>query len=305
MIELSPDFADAYYNRGYTHGVTGDYDRAIGDYNKSIKLNPDFAGAYYNRGIARLYLQAWEKAQLDLTTAKEMGVDVVTAFRNDYKSVSDFEERAGVRLPEGIATMLSPQVTAPQKAERPQQAVTLIKPPFSPEQLGIAIDHYSNGIYVCFDSADIHYYSFMKVWKRNNGQSFNFFDAHDLNTGPDTSFTESLRYQLQEKLNKSKILVVLIGARTQYLRRFVYWEMEQALDLGLPIIGVNLNGLRQQDPDKCPPIIRKELAVYVSFNRHILQHALENWPETHYSFKRQGKSGAYYYAQSVYAELGL
>ena len=86
-------------------------------------------------------------------------------------------------------------------------------------------------------------------------------------------------------------MVVLIGPWTQYLRRFVHWEMEQALDLGLPIIGVNLNALRQQDPDKCPPIIRKELAVYVSFNRHILQHALENWPETHYSFKRQGKSG--------------
>ena len=286
------------------YGKKGDYDRAIWDYNKVIQLRPNFAGAYYNRGVARLYLQAWEKAESDLISAKEMGVDIISAFHNDYGSVSDFEERARTRLPEGIAAMLSPPAIAPPKAERPQQPMTLIEP-FSPEQLKTTIDHHSNGIYVCFDFADLHYYSFMKTWKRDNGQSFNFFDAHDLNTAPDPIFTESLRYQLQERLNKSKILVVLIGPWTQYFRKFVYWEMEQALDLGLPIIGVNLNALRQQDPDRCPPIIRKELAVYVSFNRHILQHALDNWPETHYSFKQQGKSGAYYYDQSVYAKLGL
>ena len=81
--------------------------------------------------------------------------------------------------------------------------------------------------------------------------------------------------------------------------------MEQALLLGLPIIGVNLNGLRQQDTNRCPPIIRNELAVYISFNASILQHALENWPSSHLYFKGQGETGPYYYDASVYARLGL
>lgn len=107
---------------------------------------------------------------------------------------------------------------------------------------------YRNKTYVCFDGDnDYHYYSLMKAWKQNDGLPFNFFDAHDLNAARDTSLTESIRRQLRERLNNSKILVVLIGENTRYLYRFVRWEMEQALDLGLPIIGVNLNGLRQQD----------------------------------------------------------
>ncbi len=165
---------------------------------------------------------------------------------------------------------------------------------------------YRNKTYVCFDGDnDFHYYSLMKAWKQNDGLPFNFFDAHDLNTARDTSLTESIRRQLRERLKNSKILVVLIGENTRYLYRFVRWEMEQALYLGLPIIGVNLNGLRQQDSTRCPPVIRDELAVYVSFNAAVLQYALENWIINHYSFKQQGKSGPYYYNQSVYTGLGL
>ena len=42
---------------------------------------------------------------------------------------------------------------------------------------------YRNKTYVCFDGDnDIHYYYLMKAWKQNDSMSFNFFDAHDLNT---------------------------------------------------------------------------------------------------------------------------
>ena len=165
---------------------------------------------------------------------------------------------------------------------------------------------YRNKTYVCFDGDnDFYYYSLMKAWKQNDGLPFNFFDAHDLNYAWDTSLEESIKRQLRERLNNSKILVVLIGENTRYLYKFVRWEMEQALNLDLPIIGVNLNGLRQQDSERCPPIIRNELAIYVSFNPAILQYALENWITYHYVHKSQGKSGPYYYEQSVYAGLGL
>ncbi len=165
---------------------------------------------------------------------------------------------------------------------------------------------YRNKTYVCFDGdTDIRYYWLMKAWKQNDGFSFNFFDAHDLNTGRDTSLTESIRQRLRVRLKNSKIMVVLIGENTRYLYRFVRWEMEQALSLDIPIIGVNLNGLRQQDSVRCPPIIRDELVVYVSFNAAIVQHALDNWSASHDHYKQQGKSGPYYYKQTLYTELGL
>lgn len=165
---------------------------------------------------------------------------------------------------------------------------------------------YRNKTYVCFDGdTDIHYYRLMQAWHQSDRSTFSFYNAHDLNTARDTSQEQSIKRQLRERLLNTRIFVVLIGAKTRYLVKFVRWEMEQALSLNLPIIGVNLNGLRQQDPERCPITIREELAVYVSFNPNIMQHALENWPEHHAQLRREGKKGPYFYAASAYAQLGL
>ena len=41
----------AYYNRGLAYWKKGDFDRTIVDFTKAIELNPNFAEAYYNRGV--------------------------------------------------------------------------------------------------------------------------------------------------------------------------------------------------------------------------------------------------------------
>ncbi|MEY3977133.1 MAG: hypothetical protein RLZZ33_2188 [Pseudomonadota bacterium] len=165
---------------------------------------------------------------------------------------------------------------------------------------------YRNKTYICFDGdKDIHYYRLMCAWKQNDGIAFNFFDAHDLNTARDDSEEDSIKRQLRERLKNSGTIVVLIGEQTRYLYRFVKWEMEQAIQMQLPIIAVNLNGQRRQDVDRCPPVIRDELAIHISFNATILQHALEHWPSNDRSYREQGKTGAFYYKPEVYQRLGL
>lgn len=165
---------------------------------------------------------------------------------------------------------------------------------------------YRNKTYVCFDGdTDMHYYRLMQAWHQNDNSEFSFYNAHDLNSARDTSLEESIKRQLRERLRNSKVLVVLIGENTRYLYKFVRWEMEQALALSLPIIGVNLNGFRQQDPERCPPIIREELALHISYNPAIMQHALENWPNSHASLRTEGRTGPYYYNANVYRQLGL
>ena len=37
-IELDPDLAEAYSNRGHTYHDLGDYEQAIADYNRAIEL---------------------------------------------------------------------------------------------------------------------------------------------------------------------------------------------------------------------------------------------------------------------------
>lgn len=165
---------------------------------------------------------------------------------------------------------------------------------------------YRNKTYVCFDGDnDMHYYRLMCAWKQNDHTPFSFYNAHDLNTARDSSIEETIKRKLRERLNNSKVFVVLIGEKTRYLYKFVRWEMEQAISLNLPIIAVNLNGLRKQDLDRCPPIIRENLSVHISFNSSILQYALENWPNSHEQYKKEGKTSPYFYIDSVYKRLGL
>ena len=106
-IELDPDFAQAYYNRGNAYTMTGETSKAIEDYNKAIELDPDFTQAYTIRGSVWLHLEEWEKAKLDLTISKRLGVDIITEFHNTYKNVEDFEQTNDVKLPEDIAAMLT------------------------------------------------------------------------------------------------------------------------------------------------------------------------------------------------------
>ena len=165
---------------------------------------------------------------------------------------------------------------------------------------------YKNKVFISFDGdTDIHYYRLMLAWKQNDKTDFNFFNAHDISQARDTSLESTIKRSLRERLLNSRIFVILIGERTRYLTKFVRWEMEQAISLGLPIIGVNLNGFRQQDSDRCPPIIKDELVVYVSFNAAILQYALENWPNTFVRLKNENKTGPYYYPENIYRNLGL
>ena len=52
-IQLNPDNAGAYYNRGVAKQTKGDFEGAIADYTKAIQLNPDNREAYDQRGIAK------------------------------------------------------------------------------------------------------------------------------------------------------------------------------------------------------------------------------------------------------------
>ena len=164
---------------------------------------------------------------------------------------------------------------------------------------------YRNKFYVCFDSDnDIHHYWLMRAWKQDDGTKFDFYDVHDLNRAYNASFQDALKDQLKARIQDTQAFVVLIGERTRYLQ-FIQWEIEVALALDLPIICVNLNGLRHRDLIRCPSIIGDRISVHIDFNPVILQHALKTWPERHHSLRQQGDSSPYFYMPADYVRLGL
>ena len=54
-----------------------------------------------------MYLKGWEKVRVNLIRAKDVGIDIITAFHNTYERVEEFETKHSVEGPTDIAALLS------------------------------------------------------------------------------------------------------------------------------------------------------------------------------------------------------
>ncbi|WP_245520253.1 TIR domain-containing protein [Mesorhizobium sp. M00.F.Ca.ET.217.01.1.1] len=149
-------------------------------------------------------------------------------------------------------------------------------------------------------------YRFMKGWNANDNMHFSFNNAHDLDTMTSRAQSEDyVKRNLRARMEQSTQVLALIGERTKNLYRFVRWELELALDLGLPIVAANINEARKQD-DYCPPIIRDKCVVHVPFKMKAIQYALANWPSEYRGLPLADRSaGSRHYTDDTYRKMGL
>ena len=71
-IELDPDNASAYYNRGNAKADLGQHDDTITDVNTAIRFFPGYVKAYHNRGTAKVTLEQYADAIADFDKAIEL-----------------------------------------------------------------------------------------------------------------------------------------------------------------------------------------------------------------------------------------
>ncbi|WP_246164424.1 TIR domain-containing protein [Blastochloris sulfoviridis] len=121
----------------------------------------------------------------------------------------------------------------------------------------------TNTAYIVFDGdTDKWAYAYINGWKANRSIEFNYQDAHDLDNMTARAQGEYyVKSRLRERMKQSDVVIVLIGEKTKNLYKYVRWELELALELGLPIIAANLNKKNGQDPNLCPAIIRDKSSV--------------------------------------------
>jgi tetratricopeptide (TPR) repeat protein len=81
-INLKPDYADAYYSRGFAYYELGKYKIAVRDYDKAIGIHPDDAIAYNNRGKAYAKLRQYNPAIKDFNEAIRLQPSDVNAYNN-------------------------------------------------------------------------------------------------------------------------------------------------------------------------------------------------------------------------------
>jgi hypothetical protein len=116
-----------------------------------------------------------------------------------------------------------------------------------------------------------------------------------------------VKQRLKERMKDSGALVVIVGEKTKNLFKFVRWEIELAMEIGLPIVVANLNNQTQKDGDLCPPILRDACAVHVPFKKEAIKHALATWPNEFWGMSREAKYGGarHYNNPAWYKSMGL
>ena len=81
-IELKPDYAEGYYNQGNTLQVLKQFEAAIVSYEKAIKLKPDYAEGYYNHGNVLKVLNQFDAALISYNKAIELKPGYAEAYFN-------------------------------------------------------------------------------------------------------------------------------------------------------------------------------------------------------------------------------
>ncbi|MBL4653859.1 MAG: tetratricopeptide repeat protein [Flavobacteriales bacterium] len=80
-IQLDPEYAKAWFNRGGSKANLNQTKDALADYNKSIELDPNYEPAYNNRGNSYLNLKQLDKAIADYKKAIEINPQYAIAWQ--------------------------------------------------------------------------------------------------------------------------------------------------------------------------------------------------------------------------------
>ena len=81
-LELNPNLADAYLNRGTVNLSLRHHKEVVTDCDNALKLNPDFVAAYINRAAAKFFLGEAEDAIDDCNTALELNPNYAIVYNN-------------------------------------------------------------------------------------------------------------------------------------------------------------------------------------------------------------------------------
>ncbi len=91
-IALNPFYFKTYFNRGTVFGKMGHLDKAIEDFDKTIALNPSYYLAYYDRGTALGEMGRFSKAIEDFDKTIALNPSYYLAYYNRGTALGELEQ---------------------------------------------------------------------------------------------------------------------------------------------------------------------------------------------------------------------
>ena len=106
-IRVTPRDPELYLGRGVAYFDDGDFEQSIQDFSEAIHIDSEIGPAFSGRALAWLCLDAPVNSRYDLSEASDLGYDFVSAFRRDYTTIAEFEQKYSITVPEDIRSMLA------------------------------------------------------------------------------------------------------------------------------------------------------------------------------------------------------
>lgn len=150
---------------------------------------------------------------------------------------------------------------------------------------------YKTKTYVAFDSGnDMDYYKTLKMWSNNVNIDFILNNAHDLKSARDSSLPESIKRSLRERIQASKVMILIVGKETHHHIKFVKYEIEYAKSLNIPIILTVIDGgvLPKSWFTDYP-------TIQVPFKLEDINLAMNNWPNSFQKHRKNKDVGIWSY----------
>jgi predicted O-linked N-acetylglucosamine transferase (SPINDLY family) len=93
-LELKPDYAEGWSNKGVTLQELKRYDEAIAHYDKALSLKPDYAEAWSNRGNTLQELKRYDEAIAHYDKALSLKPDYVEAWSNRGNTLNELKKHS-------------------------------------------------------------------------------------------------------------------------------------------------------------------------------------------------------------------
>jgi tetratricopeptide (TPR) repeat protein len=92
ILELKPDNATAFYNRGIIYAQLKQYEQAIANYDQVIALNPDYIDAFANRGNAYTAMKQYKQAIADYYQVITLDPSCAIAYNNRGNAYAELKQ---------------------------------------------------------------------------------------------------------------------------------------------------------------------------------------------------------------------
>ena len=110
VLNIDPNIAEAYSNRGNAKSRLGDHQAAIADHDKALEIDPNLAGAYSNRGNAKSCLGDHQAAIADHDRALEINPKLADAYTNRGNSKSGLGDHQAAIADHDKALEINPKL---------------------------------------------------------------------------------------------------------------------------------------------------------------------------------------------------